>query len=1026
MRATERGKRAKLARMATTAPRPASLPIDGPFRLLADSLPQLVWVSGPDGGCEFVNRCWIEYTGVSARQAAGFGWQPVVHPDDVATVLAKWDEAVAGGEAGEFEERIRRHDGVYRWFLVRFVPYRDAKGAILSWFGTATDIDEQKRAGDAERRMSEERYRRLVETAHDGIGEIDLDGKLVYINDRMAAMLGYTREEMLGRLLFDFSFPEDHAAAREHIDQRARGLRRSFDWRWRHRNGSEVWVLASAAPLHDATGRPVGAVGIFSDRTARRAAVERLRASEERFRTSVESLLDCFAILTAERDTEGNIADFRIEYVNDAGCENNRLSREEQVGRGLLELFPAYRESALFDVYRRVVETGDPAALDAEYFLDEHDGKRVARWYDIRTNRLGDGLAIAWRDVTERRQLELAFRELANTSPAILWETDASGACTFMSRGWTEFTGRTIDQGLGYGWTDAVHREDREPLLGAFLAANAAEMPFELECRLERPAGGYHWATAAGRPRFDDDGTYQGYSGSIFNIDDHKRVEEALRESEQRMRLAADVARVGTFEWNIQTNTNVWTPEMEAIYGLPAGSFTGTYEAWRELVHPDDLEEAERRVQESVEAGGFGGEWRIIRPDGSVRWVEARGWVYHDEAGEPLRMIGVNFDITDRKLADEALREASARKDAFLAVLAHELRNPLGPVRNAAGILARVGPEDVAAFRQATQVIDRQVSHMARLTDDLLDVSRIARGKVRLREEALDVAEIVWQTTEDYRPTLETDSGLALTLSVPGEPVWVKGDAVRLAQAVGNLLHNAGKFTDAGGRVEVGLAATAKEAVVTVRDDGRGMSAEMQARLFEPFSQADESLDRSTGGLGLGLALVKGLLELHEGSVSAYSAGPGHGSVFTMTLPLAAAPADAAAPSAPADTRQAGLTILVIEDNADAAVSLKTLLELDSHVVHIAFDGASGIAAARAQRPDLVLCDIGLPGGMNGYEVARQLREAPELEGMTLVAVTGYGQEEDRQRSAQAGFDRHLLKPIDFGELGKLLNELVA
>jgi PAS domain S-box-containing protein len=465
---------------------------------------------------------------------------------------------------------------------------------------------------------------------------------------------------------------------------------------------------------------------------------------------------------------------------------------------------------------------------------------------------------------------------------------------------------------------------------------------------------------------------------------------------------------------------------MEAIYGLPAGSFAGTYEAWRELVHPDDLEEAERRVRQSVESGGFGGEWRIIRPDGSVRWIEARAWVYHDDVGTPLRMIGVNFDVTDRKLADEALHDASERKDAFLAVLAHELRNPLGPLRNAAGILARVGPENSAACRQAAHIVGRQVSQMARLTDDLLDVSRIARGKVRLRTETLDLAEIVRQTTEDYRPTLEKDSDLTLSLSVPGEPVWVEGDAVRLTQSLGNLLHNASKFTGAGGRVDVELTATARNARVTVRDNGRGMSAEMQRRLFEPFSQADDSLDRSAGGLGLGLALVKGLVELHEGSVTAHSAGVGRGSVFTLTLPLVTAPADAETLPEAASDRPAGLRILVVEDNADAAVSIQMLLELDGHAVDVALDGASGVSAARKHRPDIVLCDIGLPGGMNGYEVARQLRASPGLEDVMLVAVTGYGQDEDRQKSAAAGFDRHLLKPIDFAELGMLLNDLAA
>jgi PAS domain S-box-containing protein len=1012
--------------MGRTVRKPVPALIDGAFRLLADSLPQLIWVADPDGGCDFVNRCWTEYTGLTVEEAAGSGWQAVVHPDDLATVGPGWAAAVAAGASGEMEERIRRHDGDYRWFLVRFEPYRDASGAITCWFGTSTDIDERKKSDEARRQYSEERYRRLVETAHDGIGEIDFNGRLVYVNDRMAAMLGHAPDEMIGRSVFDFSFEEDHAAAREHIGQRAQGIRRTFEWRWRHKDGSEVWALASAAPLLDAAGKPVGAVGVFSDLTGRRAAVERLRRSEERFRTSVESLLDSFAILTAVRDASGTLVDFRIEYVNDAACTDNRLPRESQVGQKLLELFPAHRGTRLFDTYRRVVDTGEPATLDAEYYEDDVGGPLVGGWYDIRITRLGDGLAVAWRDVTERRRLEMAFRELANTSPAILWETDATGSCTFMSARWTKFTGQPLEQSLDYGWTDVVHRDEREPLVGAFIAANAAEEPFELECRLKRPDGGYRWAITAGRPRFDPDGTYRGYSGSIFDIDDHKRAEVALRESEQRMRLAADVARVGTFEWNIQTNVNVWTPEMEAIYGLPAGSFAGTYEAWRELVHPDDLEEAERRVRQSVESGGFGGEWRIIRPDGSVRWIEARAWVYHDDVGTPLRMIGVNFDVTDRKLADEALHDASERKDAFLAVLAHELRNPLGPLRNAAGILARVGPENSAAYRQAAHIVGRQVSQMARLTDDLLDVSRIARGKVRLRTETLDLAEIVRQTTEDYRPTLEKDSDLTLSLSVPGEPVWVEGDAVRLTQSLGNLLHNASKFTGAGGRVDVELTATARNARVTVRDNGRGMSAEMQRRLFEPFSQADDSLDRSAGGLGLGLALVKGLVELHEGSVTAHSAGVGRGSVFTLTLPLVTAPADAETTPEAASDRPAGLRILVVEDNADAAVSIQMLLELDGHAVDVALDGASGVSAARRHRPDIVLCDIGLPGGMNGYEVARQLRASPGLEDVMLVAVTGYGQDEDRQKSAAAGFDRHLLKPIDFAELGMLLNDLAA
>ncbi len=1011
--------------MATQTHRLTATPLDDSFRLLADSIPQLVWVAGRDGGVEFVNRRWCRFTGHSADAATGLGWEAVIHPDDLDATRSRWAAAVAEGKAGEYEERVRRHDGVYRWFLVRFEPYRDAKGEVVCWFGTATDIDERKRAVDAERQYSEERFRRLVEAAHDGIGEIDLDGRLVYVNDRMAAMLGYLPDEMIGRPVFEFAFEADHGVAKEHMEQRSRGLRRSFEWRFRHKDGSEVWTLAGAAPLFDPDGKHVGSVGIFSELTARRAAVEKLRMSEERFRTSVESLLDCFAIFSAVRDGLGRISDFRIEYVNQAVCRDNAISREALIGKNLLELRPIHRNTGLFDAYCRVVNSGEPLSREMEFFEGERDGEPIGRWMNIRANRLADGFVVAWQDVTERKRLETSFRELADAAPAILWETEPAGSCTFLSRGWTEFTGQETGDGLGYGWAEIVDPADRERVRASFFGANAERAPFQLEFRLQRPGGGSRWVLAAGRPRFDRHGAFQGYAGSIVNIDEHKQADARLRENEQRMRLAAEVARVGTFEWDIRSDVNLWTPELEAIYGLPPGSFAGSYEAWRACVHPDDIEAAEAAVAESLETGQFGAEWRIFWPDGSIRWVEGRGWVFHDESGEPLRMIGVNFDITDRRHADDALREASERKDAFLAVLAHELRNPLGPVRNAAGILTRVG-QDNELIRQATQVIERQVSHMARLTDDLLDVSRIARGQIRLRTETVDLGEILRQTAEDYRATLEGDAGLALVLDIPGEPVWAVADPVRLAQAIGNLLHNAGKFTDAGGSVRVALRQSGGTATVAVSDDGRGMSRDMLARLFEPFSQADDSLDRSSGGLGLGLALVKGLVDLHDGSVVAHSDGLGHGSAFTLTLPLGLPPAARAPARQPVTGQPRGLDILIVEDNVDAAISLQALLKLDGHQVTVAADGASGVAAARSSRPDVVLCDIGLPGGMDGCAVARALRAERVFDAVRLVAVTGYGQDEDRQRSTDAGFDLHLLKPIDLGQLSKLLAEFAA
>jgi CheY-like chemotaxis protein len=365
------------------------------------------------------------------------------------------------------------------------------------------------------------------------------------------------------------------------------------------------------------------------------------------------------------------------------------------------------------------------------------------------------------------------------------------------------------------------------------------------------------------------------------------------------------------------------------------------------------------------------------------------------------------------------LAEADRRKDEFLAMLAHELRNPLAPIRNAVGVMKMVRPGDPAAA-QARDMIERQVAHMARLVDDLLDVSRITRGKILLRKERADLAALVRAAAEDHRTLLET-TGLTLIVEVPDRPLWVDGDRTRLSQVVGNLLHNANKFTDSGGTVVIRLDAEPDAAVLRVRDTGIGLEAEMLGRLFEPFSQADRSLDRTRGGLGLGLALVKGLVELHGGTVSAFSQGVGQGAEFVVRLPLARAEPEGGGSAGAAPGQGRPLRVLVIEDNPDTAESLRWLLTLAGDEVAVAHTGRAGLEAARAFRPDAVVCDIGLPGGMDGYAVARALRADPELFGVTAVALSGYGQEEDKRKSRQAGFDHHLTKPAPPEELQRVL-----
>src|SRR5262245_5096716 len=380
-------------------------------------------------------------------------------------------------------------------------------------------------------------------------------------------------------------------------------------------------------------------------------------------------------------------------------------------------------------------------------------------------------------------------------------------------------------------------------------------------------------------------------------------------------------------------------------------------------------------------------------------------------------------DLIERKQAEEALLDTDRRKDEFLAVLGHELRNPLGIISTVAELMHKRTAANTE-LEELRDIITRQVRQMARLLDELLDISRIARGQIRLKKEPCDLTEVVGKTVEDHRSLLEA-SGLHIKTELPDESLWVMGDRIRLAQIVGNALQNANKFTDRGGAVTIRLAKAteAQTAILTVRDTGIGMEPELLARAFEPFIQAEHSIDRSRGGLGLGLALVKGLVELQEGQVAIASNGPGHGVELTIQFPLIDAPAQAAMAVEPAYESACLRRVLIIEDSPIAARSTRMFLMANGHTVEVAHDGQTGIEMARRFRPEVVLCDIGLPG-LDGYGVGRALRMEPGLNGVYLIAVTGYGQEEDQRRAREAGFDGHLTKPIDFAELEQMLATL--
>lgn len=493
----------------------------------------------------------------------------------------------------------------------------------------------------------------------------------------------------------------------------------------------------------------------------------------------------------------------------------------------------------------------------------------------------------------------------------------------------------------------------------------------------------------------------------------HERADR----SEQRLRVAMSGARIGVWDWDILSGEIVWSEGLEPLHGLAPGTFAGTYEAYRKTIHPDDVERVDSLIASSLETGApYEAEFRLQGADGAVRWTSARGHVVRNDEGRAVRMLGVGIDVTRLKELEEELRLQHRRKDEFLAMLAHELRNPLAAIVHAVDLLSSRTPSEIDASRA---VIDRQARTLARLVDDLLDVSRITGGHVALERRPIQLADVV-NAAVDVWKHLVTQKRQRLTINAPTDSLWIDADATRLIQVFANLVHNAAKFTPERGTIAVTLTEENGWAVLRVRDDGRGMTPDVLAHAFELFVQGPPSLDRQQGGLGLGLTLVRRLVEMHAGTVEVNSAGTDRGTEVTVRLPLTI-PEGKVAPDPITRSRSSiRRRVLVVEDNIDARDMLVYLLKRDGHDVRVASDGPSAIAESESFVPEIVFLDVGLPG-LDGYEVARTLRAAAQTEHALLVALTGYGQEEDRQKAFDAGFDHHLLKPAAREEILRMM-----
>ena len=726
------------------------------------------------------------------------------------------------------------------------------------------------------------------------------------------------------------------------------------------------------------------------------------------------------------------LADFGAEFVrlNRAGLPYvvEDVERDARVADAL----QAYRETGI----RAVVSV--PIVKDGQWVAGMAVHAAAPRQWQAPEIALVTAVASRCWESIERGRIALELRKaeervrashdylrlLINCTEEGFYSVDRDGVTIMCNTAFLKMLGfRHEDEAIGRKLHDLIHHSHPDgshypvgacPIYRAARDGERALVQDELFFRVDGSAFPVEYRA---QPVWRD-GQLQGAVCTFVDLTDRRRTERALRESEAHLQSLFEQSAGGICETDLEGRIVRVNDRYCQIVGRSRTELLDT--TMQAFTHPDDVTANLALFRQAGASGEpFEIEKRYVRPDGSVVWVSNTVNRIQAAPGSDATMLAICIDISKRKRAEEALRDADRRKDEFLAMLAHELRNPMAPIRAAADLLATT-QLDAERLRRTSQIVSRQVGHMTGLVDDLLDVSRVTRGLIELERHNLDMKQVIADAIEQSRPLMEAKSH-RLTLELPAEPAHVLGDQKRLVQIVSNLLNNAAKYTPAAGSVRVTMQTGGMQVTLAVQDNGIGIAPELQPRVFDLFTQADRSADRAQGGLGIGLALVKSLVELHGGEVRCDSEGPGTGSRFTVILPRVAAPGPATpAGGAPAAAAGVCRRILLVDDNADAAQMLAMFLDMAGHEVMVEHAPLAALERAEQAAPDVCILDIGLPD-MDGYALARRLRELPATAGALLVALTGYGQERDRQQAMEAGFDHHLVKPVPTGDLLALI-----
>jgi PAS domain S-box-containing protein len=842
------------------------------------------------------------------------------------------------------------------------------------------------------------------------------DACMLY-NDAAAGLFGKRHPALLGHSLAA-GWPEAwaelgpairRALAGEafQLEQPVTALRRSGE--------PGAWLNLAFAPLRGLDGAILGFSCIVNETTA-------LRESEAKFRVITDAM---------PQMVWSTLPDGFHDFYNQRWYDFTGIERGETDGERWAGVFHPDDRARAWKLWRHALASGEQ--YEIEYRLRHHGGDY--RWVLGRAMPVRDaeGRIVRWMgtctDIDQQKRSEEILRDARLRQEAALvaadigtWTYDLRHDRVYADRSLARIFGVDADQASGGGldtYLSAIHPDDLAHTRAAIEAAIATLTGYECTYRTQDGAGGWRHLLARGKVALDEHGRPAWLPGIVLDVSRQHEAEQALRESEMRFRRLAESNVIGIIRYDTQGTILEANQAFLDMLGFSRAELERG-ELSSKLLTPPEWREANDAVMARLRAQGRMENYvkEYYRKDGSRASVQIGAATIEAGSEEGLAYV---VDISPIRDAQQALRLADQRKDEFLAMLAHELRNPLAPITAAADFL-KIGKPDEARIRQVTAIISRQASHMTGLIDDLLDVSRVTRGLITLERKPVPLAVLAAEAVEQVRPLVKAKEH-HLELHMPPDAALVHGDRKRLVQVFANLLGNAAKYTPDGGRIDLHLRVEDEQVAVRIADDGIGMSPELVARAFELFSQGERSADRSQGGLGIGLALVKSLVELHGGTVAAASAGPGRGSRFTVTLPRfrqEPEPETDALPAAAPVAPDEALEVLIVDDNVDAAQILALYIEALGHRASVRHSPSKALDYALQRRPDLCVLDIGLPE-FDGHELARRLRALPGMQHVPLVALSGYGQAQDRDRALAAGFERHFVKPVKAGDIVEVM-----